>query len=281
VYRAVDTLTSESLAVKCELANTPGARSRLQAEADLLGGLCHPSVPESHGVCVEAGEQLLLMRFVPGLDLGEQLARRGGPFGVRRVLEWANDLLDALAYLHARGIVHHDVKPRNVKLDADGRAVLLDFGLAQEISSSRYAGPLGYTATYSPPEQLRGDHTEPRSDLYALGATVYELLARRSPAGALHRLTARAAGEADPLQRLDALAPAVPVGIAAVVHAAMALDLDARPANARSMQTSLARHGEEVSYDDDSAPVVAHRSRALWTATGRDRDDDTVLQCSL
>jgi serine/threonine protein kinase len=272
VHRAVDRRTGESVAVKCPRATSPAARKRLEAEAGLLARLRHPSLPESHGVRSEAGEPRLLMRFVPGLDLGEQLACRGRPFGVRSVLDWTSDLLDALAYLHARGIVHHDVKPRNIKLDADGRAVLLDFGLAREMSSSRGTGSIGYTATYSPPEQLRGGRTDARSDLYALGATMYELLTRRSPAGALHRLTARANGQTDPLQPLDALNPAVPAGVAVIVHTAMALDPAGRPADARSMQAALAHRSGEIPDEHEAAPAVAHR---LWLRRSVSEDDDT------
>ena len=136
VYRALDEVTNESVAVKHLLAISSVAWTRFQVEASLLARVRHPSIAESRGVWVEAGQQLMLMRYVPGLDLGAQLALHGRPFGVHRVLDWAQHILDALGYLHARGIVHHDIKPRNIKLDATCRAVLLDFGLARKMCTS-------------------------------------------------------------------------------------------------------------------------------------------------
>ncbi|HEY1297742.1 MAG TPA: serine/threonine-protein kinase [Chloroflexota bacterium] len=256
VYRALDLRTNTLVAVKHLLTHAPAVHARFEREADLLARLRHPSIPEAHGYYVEGGERLLVMRFVPGPDLGEQLACRGRPFSVGSVLEWAAQLLEVLMYLHGQGVVHHDIKPRNIKLDAGGRVVLLDFGLAsEEVSASAHDGTTGYTASYSPPEQVRGAPTDPRSDLYALGATLYELLARRSPPPALQRI----ADGADPLEPLEALNPNVPASLAATVHAALHLDKDKRPPHAQAMHAAVLEAldacGREI---PDAAPPVRH-----------------------
>jgi serine/threonine protein kinase len=182
---------------------------------------------------------LLAMTLVPGPDLGQRLGERAAPFDIASVLRWADELLDALGYLHTRRIVHHDIKPRNIRLDADGRAMLVDFGLAQHVSALGDGGDFGYTAAYAPPEQVRGKPTDGRSDLYALAATMYELLVRTSPPPALSRAGAVEAGDADPLLALDVIDPTMPRRVTDLVGKALSLDPAARPASARAMQQAL------------------------------------------
>src|SRR5262249_17895534 len=132
---------------------------------------------------------------------------------------------------------HGDIKPRNVKLDADGRPILLDFGLARHSrSQSRVAG---YTLDYAPLEQIRGDAIDARSDLYGLGATLYELLARRAPPDAVRRAAAIVAGEPDPLVPLHRLNASVPSAVSAVIGQALAVYANARPSSSLAMQLAL------------------------------------------
>ena len=126
--------------------------------------------------------------------------------------------------------------PRNLKLAANGRVVLLDFGLARASVELTHAG---YTLRYAPLEQVRGQATDARADLFALGATLYELLGRRSPVDAVERASALSRGEADPLAPLRALAPSVPESVAEVVAHALALHPHQRPATARAMRVAL------------------------------------------
>src|SRR5262245_16986627 len=225
VYRALDVERQETVALKVPLSPDSATATRFEHEAELLASLHHPSVPS----IVNADASMIVMRYVEGYDLAERLARRTGPFPVRTVLEWADQVLDVLSYLHARGIVHHDVKPANLKIDATGRVVLLDFGLAGNATAC------GYTASYAPPEQVCGGSTGPRSDLYALGATMYELLTRRVPPPAEDRVVADRLASVHTFNRL------VSAEVAAVVHQALALRLSERPLSARSMRRSLQR----------------------------------------
>ncbi len=234
VYQAVDVTTRELCAVKQLLATTPAHKHQFEREADLLARLDHPSLPCATDYFVEGDQPLLVMTFVHGPNLGQLVAERGEPFPPATVLRWADQLLDALEYLHARGIVHHDIKPRNIQLNERGRAVLVDFGLA-----GCTAMPPGYTAAYAPPEQLLGSSTDPRSDLFALGATLYELLVRRVPPSAQHRSAIVEAGGADPLPALHHVNPVVPRAVSSVVAQALALAPEARPANARALRTAL------------------------------------------
>src|SRR5262249_33281257 len=127
VYRALDLERHEVVAIKLPLSpGSQAAAARFEHELAVLAGLRHPSIP----AVVHGDKRAIVMRYVPGPDLAQRLARRVGPFPVRSVLDWADQVLDLLSYLHARGIVHHDIKPANLKIDTNKRVVLLDFGLA-------------------------------------------------------------------------------------------------------------------------------------------------------
>jgi serine/threonine protein kinase len=228
VYRAIDLHTHRTVAVK-QLTHQ-AARAAFHREAVLLAKLSHPALP----TLGDFSGELLVMTYVPGTDLAHQLARRTEPFPLQTVLTWADQLLDLLHYLHTRSpaVLHHDIKPSNLKLDHHGQPVLLDMGLANQ-------GSAGYTLPYAPLEQVRRQRTTPRSDLYALAATLYELLARRLPPDAPYRAATIARGQPDPLANLSTLNPAVPEPVAAVINRALALHSTGRPATARAMQAAL------------------------------------------
>lgn len=271
VYRAYDTATGRPVAIKLVHAETADLRLAVEREAHLLGQLDHPELPAVIDAFAIEHVHYLVLTFIPGADLGEQLARRAMPFPAATVLAWAEQLLDLLEHLHTRQprVIHRDIKPRNLKLSADGRIVLLDFGLAKGLSGASLPSLPGYTLAYAPPEQLRGEGTEPRADLYALGATLYELLTRRLPPDALQRLAAVSAGDADPLLPAQTLNPAVPAGVAAVIAQALALHPAARPATARTMQAALreAQVGPVtvLALPDDLPTIVAPQPRPTGT----------------
>jgi hypothetical protein len=245
VYEAVDQRLGARVALKETLASGETLRRAFEREARLLSGLRHPALPVVTDYFAEGEGRFLVMQYIPGDDLGALLERAARPFPVETVARWGGQVLDALAFLHAHEppILHRDVKPQNLKLTPEGSVIVLDFGLAKGASSdtAETTGSVAaYTPNYAPLEQIRGTGTDVRSDLYSLAATLYSLLTARTPADAVTRADAVVNHRPDPLERVDAINPAVPAAMADLIHAALALNRADRPASAAHMRAALA-----------------------------------------
>lgn len=240
VYRAWDETAPRLVAVKqCRLADAHLADRRFAREAALLRQLRHPALPEYVDYFTTDEGGFLVMEFVPGDDLGRELGRRGAPFDLHEVADWAEQLLDVLSYLHRHdpAIIHRDIKPANLKQTADGRIKLLDFGLAKHAGASTTVH--GYSTSYSSPEQMLGEGTDVRSDLYSLAATLYDLLTGVRPADALERRSAALIGKPDLLRPACQLNPAVSPMLSEWLNRALALVPAGRFASADEMRQAL------------------------------------------
>lgn len=156
----------------------PTLERRLAREAEVVRKLDHPNILP----LLAARDGALVYPYVPGIDLGEALRR--GPLTPERALRVARDLLGALAYAHGLGIVHNDVKPANLMVRGE-RTLLLDFGFAKDLGLDAITAAstaLG-TPNYMAPEQFAGERSDPRSDLYGVGAVLYHALAGAPPYG--------------------------------------------------------------------------------------------------
>jgi biotin carboxyl carrier protein len=254
VYEAVDQSVNCIVALKEMLAPRDGeARKAFEREAALLANLRHQALPKVMHCFTEDEGTFLVMEFIPGYDLKELLASRGSPFPQAQVLGWADELLKLLAYLHTHQppILHRDIKPANLKLTDQDEIFLLDFGLAKgstgqmpTLVTSRSI--FGYTPSYAPLEQILGKRTEPRSDLYSLGATLYHLLAGVPPTDAPTRFHAIEDDKPDPLQPLERVNPLCSPSVAAIIHLAMSINRKNRPGSAAEMRTALRKVVEEV-----------------------------------
>ncbi len=212
----------------------PEAWERLRREARLtarLGG--HRHIVTVHDVFDDAGTPCLVARYMTGGSLADRLdrapARRLEP---QEVIAAGKEVADALAHAHAHGVVHRDVKPDNVWVDAEGEAALGDFGVA--VTEGENAAPAG-TPRYQSPEQAMGDPATPRSDLYALGVSLYELLCGVRPFKSNDLLRLRA--PAPP----SSLVPNVPEALDRLILQLLAPDPDDRPADARVVSAALVR----------------------------------------
>jgi serine/threonine-protein kinase len=173
------------------------SREQFLAEANILGRLDHPNLPKVSDYFIENSREYLVMDFVEGEDLESRLHRLKRPLDENDVLIWADQVLDALAYLHSqrpRPIIHRDIKPANLRIDAHNRVKLVDFGLVKLYDADNPETKSGLrgigTPAYAPLEQFAGsdEHTDNRSDIYSLGATLYHLLTHIPPVEVHRRL---------------------------------------------------------------------------------------------
>jgi len=222
------------------------AQEQFYREASVLARLDHPTLPKVSDYFSEDDIDFLVMDFVPGRDLKDIMieARRAGQFLPEAdVLNWAAQLCDALAYLHRQepAIVHRDIKPANIKLTPDGHIKLVDFGLVKIMADDDENRTLTVvqgrgTAAYTPLEQYGGDtgHSEVRSDLYSLGATLYHLLTNQPPLDAKQRFL-----NPTKLQTPRSLNPAISLNTERALLAAIAMHPDQRPATVDDFRTLL------------------------------------------
>lgn len=253
VYEAEDLrLAGRRCAIKEIRLDTtlePVVRSQSQEqfyrEASILACLDHPTLPKVSDYFSEENQDYLVMDFVPGQDLKAIMdeARRAGRFlEERQVLDWATQLCDALEYLHTQNppIVHRDIKPANIKLTPDGRIKLVDFGLVKLLADNddRTITVLQGrgTAAYTPLEQYGGDagHTDARSDIYSLGATLYHLLTHQPPLDAKQRFLYPAA-----LPRPATINPRISPAVDRALMAALAMHPDERPPTISAFRAEL------------------------------------------
>ncbi len=238
VYRAWDTNLKVPVAVKENNDTAADAQRQFEREAHLLANLSHPNLPRvtDHFVLPNQG-QYLVMDYVEGKSLAALLAERGGPLPEAEALKWARQIAAALEYLHGRTppIIHRDIKPQNIIVTADGRAVLVDFGISKVFDAARgtTTGARAVTPGYSPPEQYGMGKTDARSDIYALGATLYTLLTDQEPPESV----ALIGGGLLPAPR--ALNRAVSPAVEAAILAAMNPDMSARLSSAGDFVAAL------------------------------------------
>lgn len=239
VYRGWDTRDELPLAIKVLAALDPDAVQQFALEAELLAQLRSPHVPRVYTALYPptAAAHTLIMEYVAGEDL-ESIVEQGGPLAEARVLQIARQILQALVHLHGQRppIIHRDIKPANLRLDRFGNAWLLDLGIGKRVGNPTLRGGYAATLAYAPPEQLQpGRSTDTASDLFALGATLFHLLAGTPPPDALDRLHGVA------LPELSQLRPGLRPELADLVARLIALEPAARPASAASVQEVVER----------------------------------------
>ncbi|GIF77003.1 serine/threonine-protein kinase [Asanoa siamensis] len=211
VWRATDRERAEPVAIKVlrpEAAREPELVAGFAAEAEILGALDHPGIVGLRGTTTVDGAPALVLDLVEGEDLRRRL-RRDGPVPPAVAAHIAAQVAEALAYLHARGVVHGDVKPANLLVPADGgRVRLTDFGVARRIARGR-PDVIHATPEYVAPEVVAGEPAGRAADVYALGIVLFEMLTGRSPY--------RGGQPTQVLARHTTCTPVAPPGLPAVV----------------------------------------------------------------
>ncbi len=188
VYLAFDQrLGSRQVVVK---ENQGGDPNQFQIEANILANLSHPNLPRviDHFIDPSGAPQYLVMDYIEGQDLDALVQQQRGPLPESTVLQWMQQVFDAVGYLHANRIVHRDIKPENIIITPVGKAVLVDFGIAKQLMTGRptLSGARSGTPGYAAPEQYRGG-TDQRSDVYSISATLYAVFTAGAPPDSLAR----------------------------------------------------------------------------------------------
>jgi len=274
VYRARDTRLGRDVALKVLPTATltdDTARSRLLREARLASQLNHPHICTVHEVGEAAGHVFIAMELVEGQPLSARLA--AGALPAEQLLRYGSQVADALAHAHARGVVHRDLKSANVVITPEGRAKVLDFGLAKrleeheldEVTRSQASltapGTVVGTLAYMAPEQLRGGTADARSDIWAFGVMLYEMAAGRRPFQGQTGFDLSSA-------ILKEAPPPLPAAVPAEVGATIARCLDKEPGR-RYQHAGEVRAALDAIQAGTVAPWVAwryHLARRRWLA---------------
>lgn len=183
VFRARDSVLGRTVAIKMlpfDLAIQPGFVERFKAEAQAVARISHPNVVQVHDWGQENDTYYMVMEYVRGKNLRQVLAH-SKKLHPRQAAQVTGQVLGALAAAHEKGVIHRDVKPENVVVATDGRVKVADFGIARAVESAALTGGMLGTVAYVAPEQARGEHVDPRTDLYSTGCMLYELLTGSLP----------------------------------------------------------------------------------------------------
>lgn len=252
VCSAHDRELDEVVALKLlrpELAENPGVQDHFRREVKLARRITHRNVARTFELGEHEGQRFLTMEFVDGPSLAERLRQRGR-LAVGQAVPIFLAVCDALAAAHEAGIVHRDIKPDNVLLDPRGRVVVTDFGIAafhHERAAGEMLGATSGTPAYMAPEQLEGGRPTPQTDLYALGAMMFEVLTGELPWRADTVVAAMMRRISEPPPDPRALVPELPVALATLVVRCMQRAPDERSASAmvvaRELRAALAEPG--------------------------------------
>ena len=270
VYRAHDENLDVEVAVKENFFVSEESARQFRREARVLFQLKHsglPSVIDQFTIPDEG--QYLVMDYIQGQDARQILEQTGGPLDQAEVMRWAKEILEALQYLHTRQppIIHRDIKPANIKITPAGQPMLVDFGLAKEFdpTKSTTVGAKAFTPGFAPPEQYGQARTDPRTDIYALGATLYNLLTFQLPADGLRRAMGKE--QLIPPRELN---PAISPIVAAAIEKATEVKPENRFPSAEAFGVSLFAGRTVVAPPpavplptllSDAGPVIPTRSR--------------------
>jgi serine/threonine protein kinase len=237
VYRAWDANLNRPCAVKENLDTSPEAQRQFTREATVLANLSHPNLPRvtDHFILPDQG-QYLIMDFVEGEDLAGKLKRQGTP-PIDQVIQWLSQVADALTYLHSRQppVVHRDIKPANIRITPEGKAMLVDFGLVKFYNPNLRTtlGARAVTPGYAPPEQYGHGNTDSRTDIYALGATMYNLLTGLEPLESVQRIAGAQ------MKQAHLVNPLVSTQVGQAVDQAMRLEPSQRFQSAAEFKSAL------------------------------------------
>jgi eukaryotic-like serine/threonine-protein kinase len=252
VYCAFDTLLERHVALKIlheRYGSDEDYVERFRREARAVARLSHPNIVTVIDRGDQDGRQFIVFELVEGENL-KDLVERGGPLPVRRVLELGLEVGRALAFAHAQGLVHRDVKPQNVLLNEDGRAKVTDFGIVRSLDAVGHTetGTVLGTSHYIAPEQARGEQVDAQTDVYSFGVVLFELLVGEVPYPGEAFLSVAMKHVNEPVPSVLERRPDAPIRLATLIERCMAKEPVDRPASMDEVVSEL----ETVAAELDS-----------------------------
>jgi serine/threonine protein kinase len=247
VYKAYDPNLKRVVAIKLihtHLAGDPKFLSRFEEEATAVAQLRHPNIVQVFDFNHDEDLYYMVQEFVDGETLQERLRRlnrSGKRMPVGEAIQYTTLICEAAGYAHRLGMIHRDIKPANIMIDVHGQAILMDFGIVKITGGERHTttGALVGTAIYLPPELIRGEAPDPRSDIYSLGVTLFETVSGRPPFEADSAMSLLQMHLNDPLPDLRQLRPGLSEDLVAVIEKSLAKDRDGRYNSMAEMATAL------------------------------------------
>ncbi len=232
VYKAYDPNLRRTVAIKmihAHLADDPKFVSRFEEEATAVAQLRHPNIVQVFDFNHDEDLYYMVQEFIPGETLQERLRRlnkSGRRMDVAEAIGYTIHICDASSYAHRRSMIHRDIKPANIMLDTHGQAILMDFGIVKIAGAESHTatGAVVGTALYMSPELIRGETPDPRSDIYSLGVTLFEMVSGRPPFEADSAMTLMMMHLNDSVPDLHQLRPEVPDALIAVIHKSLEKD---------------------------------------------------------
>ncbi len=272
VFRAYDTELNRTVAVKIlalHLIAIGSARERFIREARAVASLSHPHIVPIYDVVTDGAVPALVMQFIAGETLQQRISRRG-PMQVDDVLQIGIQLADALAMAHGRGLVHRDIKPGNVLLEADGsRALLSDFGLVRALDDATltHSGLLAGTPDFMSPEQANGHSVDARSDLFSLGSVLYTMLTGHPPFRAPEPMAVLNRICHQPHRAASVADPRIPLEVSQLVDRLLTKDPNRRIASAEVVRDRLRELARAPRRLVSGEPSMMQRARRLTLFT--------------
>ncbi|MEO8680198.1 MAG: protein kinase [Vicinamibacterales bacterium] len=263
LYLAKDPKIGRLVAIKLvrQEFDSPEARQRFAREAQSAGTLRHQNIVTIFDVDEHEGLPFIAMEYIDGETLGE-IVKRKALLPIPRRLQWVEDLCSGLAYAHRQGVIHRDIKPANLMVDTEGTLKILDFGLARrDASKFTQSHVIIGTPNYMSPEQIRGSNLDNRSDIFSVGALMYEILTYKEAfPGAVHQTMHKILHE-EP-EPIEQILPGIDPGVVKVMARAMQKDRDGRYADLTAMKNDIAevRARIEKADADDSATMPVQKT---------------------
>ena len=272
VYKAFDPNLKRVVAVKTihpHLTDDPKFISRFEEEAAAVAQLRHPNIVQVYDFNHSDDLYFMVQEFIPGETLQERLrrlAQAGRQMPVPDALHYTMQICDAAGYAHRRGMIHRDIKPANIMLDVNDQAILMDFGIVRITGGERHTttGAVVGTALYMPPELIRSETPDARSDVYSLGVTLFEMLSGRPPFEADSAMTLLMMHLNDPVPDLRQLRPEVSPALIAAVERSLAKNRERRYGSMAEFSADLKQVLENPLSGAAAPPTEVENSAAFW-----------------